>query len=321
MTVHDPDPTHLRDRLDDSFGDGPPLVPAAGRLAAGKRALRRRRLTAAAGSAALAAVVLVAASFSFLGDNVTAERGADPLAPAPSVSTPTTGDIDEAQLEESLDRLAALAQVRDRAEQMREAAKLVSDRFPAALDLEGSLVVKEGWRVLRQVPEPVGYEAPEASLGVVVTDGERTRWMLLSVTRVVDSQGNPVGDELATGASADPAGKGYSRFEDWLASMVALSGGTQPDPLVVVDADDQVVAGPGSTLVDVQEIDVIEGYTSPGDRVAEVRRDGRTWFVVIRGHASEAELIPVDGNVLPEPTLAALLTYVGQQAESGEGVR
>ena len=60
---------------------------------------------------------------------------------------------------------------------------------------------------------------------------------------------------------------------------------------------------------------------SPGDRVAEVRRDGRVWFVVIRGHGPEAELIPVDGDVLPESTLAALLTYVGQQAESGEGVR
>ena len=78
---------------------------------------------------------------------------------------------------------------------------------------------------------------------------------------------------------------------------------------------------PGTTLVDVQVIDVIEGYTSPGDRVAEVRRHGRTWFVVIRGHGPEAEIIPVDAEVLPHATLAALLSYVAQQAGSGEGVR
>ena len=159
----------------------------------------------------------------------------------------------------------------------------------------------------------MGYQAPEASLGVVVTDGQRTRWMLLTLERV---QGR-----MSPGASADDPGKGYSRFEDWLASMVAISGGAQPDALVTVGADDQVVAGPGSTLVDVQEIDVVEGYTSPGDRIAEVRRDGRTWFVVIRGHASDAEIIPVDAAVLPESTLAALLTYLSQQIESGEGVR
>ena len=29
---------------------------------------------------------------------------------------------------------------------------------------------------------------------------------------------------------------------------------------------------------------VIDGYTTDGDRMAEVRRDGRTWFVVVRGH-------------------------------------
>ena len=37
--------------------------------------------------------------------------------------------------------------------------------------------------------------------------------------------------------------------------------------------------------------------------------------------APDAELIPVDGDVLPESTLDALLTYLAQQAESGEGVR
>ncbi len=155
----------------------------------------------------------------------------------------------------------------------------------------------------------------------MVTDGERTRWMLLTVERAVDPQGNPIPGQFSSGSSAEDPGKGYSRFEDWLASAVELSGGAQPDALVSVGADDQVVAGPGSTLVDVQEIEVVEGYTSPGDRVAEVVREGRTWFVVIRGHGSRAETVPVDADVLPEATVAAVLAYLAQQTESGEGVR
>jgi hypothetical protein len=304
VTIHDPDPTHLRDLLEASFGDGPAQPTPVDRLTAGRTALRRRRFAGVAGSAAAVAVVL--GGVALLGSGTSGPETAEPVAP-PTASERT---IDEAQLEASLDRLAALAQVRARHVRSQQ---LVSDQFPAALDDDGTLVVKDGWRVAQQVPEPVGLEPPEASLGVVATDGQRTRWMLLTLELVKG--------RMSAGASADEPGKGYSRFEEWLASMVAISGGPQPEALVTVSADDQVQAGPGSTLVSVQVIDVIEGYTSPGDRVAEVRRDGRAWFVVIRGHGSEAELIPVDGEVLPESTLAALLTYVGQQAESGAGVR
>jgi hypothetical protein len=138
---------------------------------------------------------------------------------------------------------------------------------------------------------------------------------------VLDEHGNPIRDEVSPSASADDPNKGYSRFEDWLASMVELHGGPEGSPLVQVTAADEVVAGPGSTLLDVQEIPVVEGYTSPGDRVARVDRDGRVWFVVVRGHGPDAELIAVDGDVLPESALDALLTYLAQQAGSGEGVR
>ncbi|GAB3264998.1 hypothetical protein [Nocardioides dilutus] len=304
MTLDEPDLALL---LDESFGDGPPLPAPADRLAAGRTALRRRRRVGVAGSAAAVAVIL--GGVAVLGPGGNGPETAEPLAPGPTTSS-SEGTIDEAQLEVSLDRLAALAQVRARHLQTQQ---LVSKQFPAALDQDGTLVVKDGWEVTQQVPDPVGLTPPEASLGVVVTDGRRTRWMLLTLELVKGT--------MSAGASADDPGKGYSRFEDWLASMVAISGGAEPDALVVVGAGDQVAAGPGSTLVDVQEIDVIEGYTSPGDRIAEVRRDGRTWFVVIRGHGLDAETIPVDAEVLPDATLDALLTYLAQQADSGEGVR
>jgi hypothetical protein len=66
---------------------------------------------------------------------------------------------------------------------------------------------------------------------------------------------------------------------------------------------------------------VIDGYTSAGDRMAEVRRDGRTWFVVVRGHARQAEVIPVDAAVLAAPTFEALVDHLETQVASGEGVR
>ncbi len=317
MTLDEPDLARLRDQLDGSFGDGPPLLPPVDRLAPGRTALRRRRRAGAAGSAVVVAAVL-AASVAVLGPGDDGPRSVDPVTPAPSLSTPDEGDIDEAQLEAELDALAQ--QAREKAERRRK-ARLVSNQFPASLDdVDGSLIVQDGWRVTQRVEEPVGYQPPEKSLGVVVTDGERTRWMLLSLTQVFDGNDNPIPGEVSPGASADDPGVGYSRYEDWLASMVAISGGPR-DVLVTVTADDEVLAGPGCTLVDVKQIPVVEGYTSPGDRVARVRRDGRLWFVVVRGHGSGAETIPVDGDVLPESTLNALLAYLAQQTESGEGVR
>ena len=106
-------------------------------------------------------------------------------------------------------------------------------------------MVKDGWQVTQQVEEPVGYEPPEKSLGVVVTDGEHTRWMLLTLDKIRGEDGGPIDGALGASASADEAGKGYSRFEDWLASMIAINGGPQPPPLVTVDADDEVARRTG----------------------------------------------------------------------------
>ena len=92
----------------------------------------------------------------------------------------------------------------------------------------------------------MGFQLPERSLGVVVTDGEDTRWMLLMMTRETDGHGNPI-DDFGTSASADDPGKAYSRFEDWLASQVALQDGGDPassDALVVVDETDRAASAP-----------------------------------------------------------------------------
>jgi hypothetical protein len=225
----------------------------------------------------------------------------------------------DAERQAALDRLAKQAQQQTH----RIEQELVSNAFPASFGSDGQIVVKDGWRITQRVEEPAGYHPPEASLGVVVTDGVHTRWMLITLERQTDGHGNPT-DELGTSATVDDPGKAYSRFEDWLASQVTLQDGghvAASDNLIAVDDADVLRPLPGVDLVEVRPMPVVDGYTTDGDRMAEVRRDGRTWFVVVRGHGSQADVIPVDADVLAAPTFEALVDHVTSQAASGEGLR
>jgi hypothetical protein len=182
------------------------------------------------------------------------------------------------------------------------------------------VVVRDGWRITQRVENPMGFEPPEASLGVVVTDGNATRWMLLTLENQVDGQGEATGSVGPTAAADDP-GKAYARFEDWLAGMVALNGGPEVQPVLIVDDADRLQPATGAKIVATRPAPVVDGYTDAGDRMAEVKGDGRTWFVVVRGHGPDAEVIPVDAAVLPEPTFAAFVEHVRSQVASGEGLR
>jgi hypothetical protein len=313
----------LVELLDSSFGAGPDGLPTpAERLTAGRQALRSRHHAGIAGAvlAVVAAVgVGVTVSGSLGGDSDT-DGPTPPLATSGTTATPSTPAPPS-----TTDQQAALDRLKRKAQQQAQLVeqRLVSNQFPASFGPRGQLVVKDGWRITQRVEEPVGLQPPEASLGVVVTDGRQTRWMLLMLTRETDGHGNPI-DDLGASASADDPGKAYSRFEDWLASQVALQDGVHPDAsdaLLVVDDTDVLRPSPGAELREVRAMPVVDGYTTSGDRMAEVRRDGRTWFVLVRGHGAEAEVIPVDAEVLSEPTFAAFVEHVRSQTASGEGLR
>ena len=89
-------------------------------------------------------------------------------------------------------------------------------------------MVKDGWRITQRVEEPVGLPA---SGGLARRGGHRRPADALDAAharaRETDGHGNPI-DDLGTSASADDPGKAYSRFEDWLASQVALQDGVHP---------------------------------------------------------------------------------------------
>ncbi len=307
----------LPELIERSFGAGPDGLPGpAVRLAQGRRALRRQRRIRIAG-ASVAVVAAVGAGVALSG--VGGEHGADGPTPplATSGTSPKATPRPSADGQAALDRLAEKA----RRQEHRMEQRQVSAAFPVAYGQDAQVIVKDGWRITRTAEEPIGLQAPEASLGVVATDGRHTRWLLLTHEHAEDGQGNPLPDAFSDSASADDPGKGYGRFEDWLASMVELQGGARTPPLVTVDAGDRLQPGPDAVVVESRPAPVIEGYTSDGDRLVEVRRDGRTWFVVVRGHGADAEVIPVDAEVLSEPTFAAFVDHLTAQAGSGEGVR
>jgi hypothetical protein len=307
MTDDDGDLALLGDLLERSFGSGPAGLPTpADRLESGRRALRRRRRLIVAGTS-VAVVVAIGAGLALSG--AVGERGADELPPPVATPGTTPGTT-----------TAASASATPSPADQAEAQRLVSRRFPASLGVDGTVVVKDGWWITQRVENPLGLQPPEASLGVVVTDGSATRWMLLTLEHQQDGDGNPT-DVLSPTASADDPGKGYARFEDWLAEMAALNGGPQVQPLLTVDDADRLRPGPGADIVASRPAPVIEGYTGAGDRMAEVRRESRTWFVVVRGHGADAEVIPVDAALLAEPTFAAFVDHVRSQVASGEGLR
>jgi hypothetical protein len=319
MTDDDAHVALLGDQLDRSFGAGPEGLPTpADRLAVGRRALRRRRrLTLAGISVAVVAAVGLGTALA----GTTGEHGADgpppPIATKGTKTSPTAAPPSPSPSPN--DTAEALARKSRRAE--RNAQRSMTDSVPATYDALGNVVVKDGWRVVQRIDDPLGLHPPEDSSGLVVTDGQQTRWVLLSRERAVDQEGHPLPGAFGVSGSSDPPGKGYARFEDWLASMVAIQGGPQTHPLLTVDDTDRLQAGPRAEIVAVRPAPAIEGYTTEGDRMAEVTRDGRTWFVVVRGHGRDTEVIPVDADVLAAPTFAAFLDHVRKQVTSGAGLR
>lgn len=320
----------LADLLDNSFGSGPDGLPsAAERLSTGRQALRRRHRMGLVGtSAAVVAVVgLGAALAGAMGGHADADGPALPLATSgtSATSSPTpsanhSGDaIRTAGLQAALERLSSKA--RQQAHRIEQ--RQVSSAFPVSYGPDGQLIVKDGWEITQTVEEPLGLQPPEASLGVVATDGEHTRWLLIAHEHAEDAQGNPLPNAFGDSGSADDPGKGYSRFEDWLASMVDLQERghlATSDVLIAVDDNDVVQPLLGAEI-EVRPMPVVDGYTTSGDRMVKVLREGRTWFVAVRGHGPGAELIPVDAAVLPEPTFDAFVDHVRSQAASGEGLR
>ncbi|GAA4816713.1 hypothetical protein ACFQ0K_08225 [Nocardioides caeni] len=286
-------------------GHGEPPAPLPGAyVAAGRRHLRRRRLATGGGALGVAAVI---ATIALLGSGGTPQGAPD--------RTPV---VDSPSAEE--DSTAAAKPVDDPATRVRE---WLSPGQVLGYDGEGRLVVRPGWEVVRRVDNPLERTAPAGSLGAVVTNGEKTFWYLLDF------------DADSNGASWDPVGKAYARLEDWLTSQVDLARSSESEQgdddsqegqAVWVEFEpgtDRLIGVNGARIVDQRLDPAIPGFAEPGERTAaaEVVRDGRTWFVLVRPGPVFSDNVLVDPAVLAEPTMAALLDHARRQYASGEGLR
>ncbi len=288
------DDAALAAALDASFGDGPAPAPLDGLLLAGHRARRRRTATRAAVGGLVAAGVLAVASVSVGSWDLTGAAGVDEGV----ATTPTTTPPGE----------------------MPEPPPLVVEHdLGLSFGPDGELRASDDLLVVRRMVDPVGLAwiggAQRTYALVVERDGERF-WVI--------AQWYGDGEMI----SADPAGEGFDRFEDWLAHRgdAMLD---EADPLVSMQAGGSLRPADGVELL-AQETDLDLGprFAGPQDRTAaaEVRVDGRRWYVLARDGASG----PPDYVTIDPRTSAATFegflveaaeTYADEADGSSEGYR
>lgn len=200
----------IRDVLDASFGEGPPLRSPVDLLAPGRAALRRRRL--GTGAAALTvALLLGGTAYAALGGSL-APRTADDVivASEPPTQTPTESPT---------------ATPTKRAADTVRTGKLVDgvylpgpDEEPVQdgelvrlLSHDGRVVVLQpGAVIVERIPNPLGHEPPSYSAGVAVELQGETTWFLLE-------EAPGYGD-----MSSKPAGGAYPSLAAWVADQLEL---------------------------------------------------------------------------------------------------
>ncbi|HWJ83021.1 MAG TPA: hypothetical protein VNS55_12355 [Nocardioides sp.] len=245
----------------------------------GRRAQSRRRIVLGAGAAA-AVLVLGGAAWALApgGDGVATDH--------PSIADQPTTSTSDPVLEGGL---------------------------RAAYGPDGKLVIRDGWRVTQRIPNPMGFQEPDRSVGLEVTRGEDRYWYLLTSR------------EGGSGAISDPAGKGFATLEEWVVDQAAAN---RPDPLMealdlrpggrIVSYDDAVTVVAQRSGVDLgQRFGPAEDTT-----VAEVRFEGRRWFVTALDHVRGGfEIGPAVDTPAAGTTLDSFIAYARDQYASGEGVR
>jgi hypothetical protein len=234
----------LRERLDASFGDGPPHAPIEERLVAGRRALRRRRRVTAVGAVAVLAGVCVA-SLLLRPAGGAGGGGIDYPTPVP---TPTTTVVPQ-----PVHLLVA-------------PARYVSADTPPVLYLFGRMFRRDRHVTVLATFGEIDSD-PHPQGGAIVQVGGRTEWVLV------------VGNEPERIVVEEDAPYEYPAFMAWavdafpaLAGRLALAA-TAPGPYHAPVPDyaspaaydgDRLVAKPGGTVV--QRVD-----HPPADRLAVPR--------------------------------------------------
>ncbi len=264
--------TDIRDEIDRSFGDGPPVDHATRSVELGRRALRRRRV--AAGTAGVAAAVVLGSVAWAIpqgsGTSTPPVTSSPTRHPTPTTVEPTTPP------------------------------EFFLHDLPATFDpQDGSLIVRPGWRVLDRVEKPFTVAplsasgVPAKSLGVVATNGSETQWLLMAWWP---------GDGGTSSTYNDPAGHGFESFESWLDIQVARETGTWTRELVTRGATGTLTPLNGVAVTQQRAaLELGDGYA-----VARLQVLDDEWWIVTRPAGSATESL-----VVPYPLESAPATLTG----------
>lgn len=275
MDEHTSNERDLSRRFDASFGDGPPGAPVDEVVAAGRGALRRRRAATWGGALAVLAVVglggvLAQTGTPGSGDELVAGGASDSASAEPSDTAsdePTAEPTAETEPPSySTDAPASWGK--------GQLAGYVGDE----------VVVREGLTVTEVAQDPLGLEPAVSSTALAIeeTDGKRS-WRYLLWT---DGEAPRHAQESST----VPAWS----FEEWLEAYAVDTVEAIGRDLVTFGPGQTLETGAGTTILEQRPDPDLPAPFAPASArtaVAQVERDGLTWFVLARELEGERDYV------------------------------
>lgn len=285
----------IRDEIDRSFDEGPPIDDLDLILTRGQQVVRRRRL---AEGASLLLVAGVVAGIAF------ATTGTPEGSPGPA-GQPTTAVTQSSP-----------PVVPDVSPEVVAPGPAWEDDATPVRYYEGTLQVRDRAVVHQHLVNPFGYDAPRTSDALDLTYRGQRMWLLAEY------------DEVGSSYSSTVPSNGWASFADWVASQV---GTAQPGEdgwpeTVRLDAQGDVVAAPGARIVQrTDDPDLGASFaaagTPTGAAVVTVADGDKSYFVVWRVVDGELDVITTPPRDTLGATFEELLTYARTQYASEQGLR
>lgn len=195
-------------------------------------------------------------------------------------------------------------------------AAMADDPEPDLVD--GDLRLSNGWRSVREVPNPMEYAPPMASVGAVIERKGTRKWIM-------------VASDGAGGTSSHESQPTAGGIESWLPGVVAQQRDLDQvnvDPSTPTEAD-PVSFGAGEHLVAAEGVRIHEQVASPDlgpdfapasalTAAARITSEDGEHYLVVRKVGGVTEVIPHTGEF---DTLADFVAFAKRRYADGSGLR